>query len=109
MSDFLCFVSHPVYTQTKAEESPSAILLAQSAIMYTAKRATRRATLLYFTAANRLEKCGIVGELKALYALFSLTEFRRNPSQCTSYERRRRRIACGLKRNCPLLFGIPKA
>jgi hypothetical protein len=69
MFDFLCFVSHPVYIQTKAEESPSAILLAQSAIMCTAKLATRRAALLYFTAANRLEKCGIVGELKPLFTL----------------------------------------
>jgi hypothetical protein len=46
----------------KAEETPSAILLAHAALLSARKQARRRATLFYFFAANRLEKCGIVSK-----------------------------------------------
>jgi hypothetical protein len=44
----------------KAEEAPSAILLAHAALLYACKQARRKAALWYFFAAKRLEKCGIV-------------------------------------------------
>jgi hypothetical protein len=44
----------------KAEEAPSALLLAHAALIYTYKQARRKAALWYFFAAKRLEKCGIV-------------------------------------------------
>lgn len=45
----------------KAEEPPAALLLAQAASSSAQKNARRRAALWYLFAANRLEKCGIVG------------------------------------------------
>lgn len=47
----------------KAEEPPAALLLAHAALLSVRKNARRRAALWYFLAANRLEKCGIVGGL----------------------------------------------
>ena len=44
----------------KAEEAPSALLLAQAALLSTKKETYRRAALWYAVAATRLEKCGIV-------------------------------------------------
>ena len=44
----------------KAEEAPSALLLAHAALLSAKKQARRRAALLYVSAAGRLEKCGIV-------------------------------------------------
>lgn len=44
----------------KAEEPPSAILLAHAAFLSAQKHAQRRAALWYPFAANKLEKCGIV-------------------------------------------------
>lgn len=44
----------------KAEEAPSALLLAHAALLSTKKQARRRAAFWYVDAANRLEKCGIV-------------------------------------------------
>jgi hypothetical protein len=46
----------------KAEEPPSALLLAHAALLSARKQARRKAALLYLFAANRLEKCGIVGK-----------------------------------------------
>jgi hypothetical protein len=48
------------YFGFKAEEAPSALLLAQAALLSAKKQATRRAALWYVSAAGRLEKCGIV-------------------------------------------------
>lgn len=45
----------------KAEEPPAALLLAHGAFLSAQKNAKRRAALWYLFAANRLEKCGIVG------------------------------------------------
>ena len=45
---------------SKAEEAPSALLLAQAALLSAKKNARRRSALWYVSAANRLEKCGIV-------------------------------------------------
>jgi hypothetical protein len=45
----------------KAEEAPAALLLAQAALLSSKKQTWRKAALWYFIAANRLEKCGIVG------------------------------------------------
>jgi hypothetical protein len=46
----------------KAEEAPAALLLAQAALLSSIRtKAYRRAAYWYVTAANRLEKCGIVG------------------------------------------------
>lgn len=44
----------------KGDETPSALLLAQAALLSTKKNAGRRAALWYVSAATRLEKCGIV-------------------------------------------------
>lgn len=44
----------------KAEEPPSALLLAHAALLSARKHARRRAALWYLFAANRLEKCGFV-------------------------------------------------
>jgi hypothetical protein len=44
----------------KAEEAPSALLLAQAALLSAKKKARKRAALWYVFAAGRLEKCGIV-------------------------------------------------
>ena len=44
----------------KAEEAPSALLLAHAALLSTKKKARRKAALWYVSAATRLEKCGIV-------------------------------------------------
>lgn len=46
----------------KAEEAPSALLLAHAALLSTKKEARRKAALWYAVAATRLEKCGIVSE-----------------------------------------------
>lgn len=46
----------------KAEEPPAALLLAHAALLSAQKNAKRRAALWYLFAANRLEKCGIVGD-----------------------------------------------
>ncbi|KAJ3516458.1 hypothetical protein NLJ89_g1109 [Agrocybe chaxingu] len=43
----------------KAEEAPSALLLAQAALLSARKQTWRRAALWYVSAATRLEKCGI--------------------------------------------------
>ena len=48
------------YFEFKAEEAPSALLLAQAALLSATKQARRRAALWYVSAAGRLEKCGIV-------------------------------------------------
>jgi len=48
------------YFEFKAEEAPSALLLAQAALLSAKKQARRRAALWYASAAGRLEKCGIV-------------------------------------------------
>jgi hypothetical protein len=48
------------YFEFKAEEAPSALLLAQAALLSAKKQARRRAALWYVSAAGRLEKCGIV-------------------------------------------------
>ena len=48
------------YFGFKAEEAPSALLLAQAALLSAKKQARRRAALWYVSAAGRLEKCGIV-------------------------------------------------
>jgi hypothetical protein len=48
------------YFGFKAEEAPSALLLAQAALLSAKKQARRRAALWYASAAGRLEKCGIV-------------------------------------------------
>ena len=48
------------YFGFKAEEAPSALLLAQAALLSAKKQARRRAALWYVFAAGRLEKCGIV-------------------------------------------------
>lgn len=45
----------------KAEEPPAALLLAHAAFLSAQKNTKRRAALWYLFAANRLEKCGIVG------------------------------------------------
>lgn len=45
----------------KAEEPPAALLLAHAAFLSAQKITKRRAALWYLFAANRLEKCGIVG------------------------------------------------
>lgn len=47
-------------TCLKAEEAPSALLLAHAALLSSRKKTKRRAALWYLAAANRLEKCGIV-------------------------------------------------
>ncbi|KDR85341.1 hypothetical protein GALMADRAFT_234163 [Galerina marginata CBS 339.88] len=48
-----------VWAASNAEEAPSALLLAQAALLSTKRKARRRAALWYISAANRLEKCGI--------------------------------------------------
>ncbi|KAF9527818.1 ER-golgi trafficking TRAPP I complex 85 kDa subunit-domain-containing protein [Crepidotus variabilis] len=48
-----------VWAASNAEEAPSALLLAQAALLSSRKPAWRRAALWYTLAANRLEKCGI--------------------------------------------------
>ncbi|KJA29295.1 hypothetical protein HYPSUDRAFT_176107 [Hypholoma sublateritium FD-334 SS-4] len=48
-----------VWAASNSEEAPSALLLAQAALLSVKKRAWRRAALWYVLAANRLEKCGI--------------------------------------------------
>ncbi|EGO05173.1 hypothetical protein SERLA73DRAFT_68802 [Serpula lacrymans var. lacrymans S7.3] len=48
-----------VWAAGTAEEPPSALLLAQAAMLSARKPASRRAALWYLSAANRLEKCGI--------------------------------------------------
>ena len=45
----------------KAEEPPAALLLAHAAFLSAQHHVKRRAALWYLFAANRLEKCGIVG------------------------------------------------
>jgi hypothetical protein len=47
---------------SKAEEAPSALLLAHAALLSSRKHTKRRAALWYLSAANRLEKCGIVSK-----------------------------------------------
>lgn len=44
----------------KAEEPPTALLLAHAAFLTSKKSALRRAALWYLSAADRLEKAGIV-------------------------------------------------
>jgi hypothetical protein len=46
--------------EAQSEEAPAALLLAHAAYLSSRKRLNRKAALLYLTAANRLEKCGIV-------------------------------------------------
>ncbi|TFK36848.1 ER-golgi trafficking TRAPP I complex 85 kDa subunit-domain-containing protein [Crucibulum laeve] len=48
-----------VWAAGNAEEAPSALLLAQAALLSSRRHARRRAALWYVSAANRLEKCGI--------------------------------------------------
>ena len=50
-------------TVFKAEEPPTALLLAHAAFLTTKKNAFRRASLWYLFAADRLEKAGIVSNL----------------------------------------------
>jgi hypothetical protein len=51
----------------KAEEAPSALLLAHAALLSARKQARRKAALWYLFAANRLEKCGIASESVLLF------------------------------------------
>ncbi|KAF9010359.1 hypothetical protein BDZ89DRAFT_996309 [Hymenopellis radicata] len=48
-----------VWAAGNSEEAPSALLLAQAALLSANKGAARRAAFWYVSAANRLEKCGI--------------------------------------------------
>jgi hypothetical protein len=57
---FTLYVRDLILRVDKAEEAPSALLLAQAALLSNNKKAFRRAALWYMLAANRLEKCGIV-------------------------------------------------
>lgn len=57
---FTLYVRDLIFRVDKAEEAPSALLLAQAALLSSNKRLFRRAALWYVLAANRLEKCGIV-------------------------------------------------
>ncbi|KAG6832288.1 hypothetical protein H0H92_003521 [Tricholoma furcatifolium] len=53
-------LTHNAESSIKSEEPPSALLLAHAALLSSRKKANRRASLWYLSAANRLEKCGIV-------------------------------------------------
>ena len=69
-----------IYFGFKAEEAPSALLLAQAALLSAKKQARRRAALWYVSAAGRLEKCGIVSfffpaELVGTLMVISLETF----------------------------------
>lgn len=57
-----CFAAK-VNSSTQAEEPPAALLLAHAALLSARKHAKRRASLWYLSAANRLEKCGIVSTI----------------------------------------------
>lgn len=72
----------------KAEEAPSALLLAHAALLSARKHAGRRAALLYVSAANRLEKCGIVGLVQFLLSVpqSPIYSIDRNHSQCIFYD-----------------------
>ncbi|KAH9486608.1 hypothetical protein JR316_0000673 [Psilocybe cubensis] len=48
-----------VWAASNGDETPSALLLAQAALLSAQKNARRRAALWYVAAATRLEKCGI--------------------------------------------------
>jgi hypothetical protein len=65
--------------QQKVEEAPAALLLARAAFLSGRKSASRRATLWYFLAASRLEKCGIVSVSFARLACPILTIFLQKP------------------------------
>jgi hypothetical protein len=62
------FLSVELSTKDQSEEPPSALLLAHAALLSARKLARRRAALWYLSAANRLEKCGIVS--RATYLLY---------------------------------------
>lgn len=57
-----------VLTQSlKAEEAPAALLFSHAALLSSMrKRSYRRAAFWYVTAAKRLEKCGVVSDMKRL-------------------------------------------
>lgn len=59
----------------KVEEAPAALLLAQAALLSTKKHTWRKAALWYFIAANRLEKCGIVGSVHRCQSSFDMNSF----------------------------------
>ncbi|KAJ7630805.1 ER-golgi trafficking TRAPP I complex 85 kDa subunit-domain-containing protein [Roridomyces roridus] len=65
-----------VWAAGNSEEPPSALLIAHAALLSARKLATRRAALLYLTAANRLEKCGIkpltMHFLRKAHALYNM-------------------------------------
>lgn len=65
----------------QAEEAPAALLLAHAAQLSVIKGARRRAALWFLSAANRLEKCGIVSEpeTNVLAPLIHLFRLSRNP------------------------------
>jgi hypothetical protein len=69
----------------KAEEMPSALLLAQAALLSARKNLRRKAALWYLFAANRLEMCGNVRTF--LYFEHSCPNLmsRRNPLPCISF------------------------
>lgn len=53
------------YSRTlKAEEPPTALLLSHAAFLSVKKNAKRRASLWYLSAADRLDKIGIVSSLE---------------------------------------------
>lgn len=56
----ICDTVNANLVQIQSEEAPSALLLAQAALLSSKKHAWRRAALWYASAATRLEKCGIV-------------------------------------------------
>lgn len=71
----------------QSEEVPAALLLAQAAYLRESLDGThsRRAGLSYVTAADRLEKCGIVC-LALSQGTLLLTFFLRNHSRCIYFE-----------------------
>lgn len=58
--DFFAFNCSLTYMMFKAEESPSALLLAHAAMLSSFKGFKRRAAMLYVIAARRLERVGLV-------------------------------------------------
>jgi trafficking protein particle complex subunit 8 len=95
---------------SKAEEPPSALLLAQAGHLSSRRQVRRRAALWYLLAANRLEKSGIVRSgLSLWHFLFtSLSGPIRNLSPCISCVRRTNFIRFLPKRICRLRFGTPR-